>query len=64
MRTLNTNELKFVSGGEGTCGSDDGGNVIVGVSEPASLGKDLIGIYESLIEATSYMIERVANAFG
>jgi len=63
MRTLNTNELNFVSGGEGTCGPIDGGNVLIGVSEPDSLGNDLIGIYEGVIQAFSYMIERVANAF-
>ena len=65
MRTLTTNELKFVSGGEGTCtpeNSGGGGNSYGGVSEPADIGTDLIAIYEGLIEATSYMIERVANA--
>lgn len=63
MRTLNTNELNFVAGGAGTCGPDDGNeNIYGGISEPNDLGRDLIAIYESLIEATSYMFERVANA--
>ena len=60
MRELNTAELEFVSGGEGVCTPENSGNVIAGVSEPSSLGKDLIDIYEGLIEATSYVIERVA----
>lgn len=62
MRELTSCELSLVAGGgEDQC-SDGGGNSIVGVTDPTSLGQELIQIYESLIEATSYVIERVANA--
>ena len=63
MRELETSELDFVSGGL-VCTPADGGNVFYGVSQPNTLGRDLISIYEGLIEATSYMFERVANAWG
>ena len=62
MRELTRCELSLVAGGgEDQC-SDGGGNSIVGVTDPTSLGTELIQFYESLIEATSYVIERVANA--
>ena len=70
MRALTMEEIQFVAGGSGDCssGGDSGGdsgdgNNIGGISEPESLGKDLINIYEGLVEATSYIIERVAEAF-
>ena len=65
MRTLNTNELSFVSGGEGTCGPADGasvGNEYGGIVDTKTVGDEIIDLYEGLIQATSYMIERVANA--
>jgi len=65
MRTLNTNELNFVSGGEGTCGPADGlsaGNEYGGIMDTGTVGDEIIQLYEGLIQATSYMIERVANA--
>jgi hypothetical protein len=62
MRELTKAELEFVSGGGDEC-SDEGGNNIVGVTDSKSLGEDLINIYEGLVEATSHIIERVANAF-
>jgi hypothetical protein len=34
------------------------------VTDTSTLGEDLIEIYEGLVEATSYVIERVANALG
>jgi len=52
--------MNFVSGAGDDCSS--GGNNIGGVTEPSSLGNDLIEIYEGLVSATSYVIERVANA--
>lgn len=60
MRELTLNEMSFVSGAGNDCSS--GGNTIIGVSDSESLGKDLINIYEGLVSATSYVIERVANA--
>lgn len=62
MRLLTVNELQMVSGGEGQCTPSDGGNDIGGVTDPDSLGSDLIVIYEALVAATSHVIERVADA--
>lgn len=61
MRELTEMELQFVSGGSGVC-TEDSANTIAGVSNFADVGDNLIDFYEGLIEATSYMIERVANA--
>lgn len=62
MRELTMNEMRLVSGAGDECPSG-GGNNYGGVTEPSSVGEDMIGIYEGLIEATSYIIERVANSF-
>ena len=59
MRELTLNEMNLVSGAEDDCG---GGNNIGGVTDPSSLGQDIIEIYEGLVEATSYIIERVVEA--
>jgi hypothetical protein len=59
MRELTLNEMSFVSGAGDDCSS--GGNNIGGVTDSGSLGSDLINIYEGLVSATSYIIERVAN---
>lgn len=61
MRELTIAELDFVTGAGDECSSGDG-NTYGGVSDTGSIGKDLIEIYEGLVEATSYIIERVANA--
>ena len=66
MRELTTSEMDFVAGGTGVCTAEDsasGGNNYGGVTNTSSLGQDLINIYEGLVEATSHVIERVANAF-
>ena len=65
MRELTTLEMGFVSGAGDGCSapSEDSGNNIGGVTDSGSLGQDLINIYEGLVEATSHIIERVANAF-
>jgi hypothetical protein len=55
MRELTISEIGFVGGAAG--------NNYGGVTDTASLGQDIIEIYEGLVEATSYIIERVANAF-
>ena len=62
MRELTMQELGFVAGATGTCSADDGGNDIGGVTDSESLGKDLVNIYEGLVQAASHIIERVANA--
>lgn len=60
MRELNTAELDLVSGGVGMCTP---GNSYGGVTDPGSLGSDLIQLYEGLVFATSHVIERVAKAW-
>lgn len=64
MRELTMSEIGFVGGAAEQCRSDQGGNNYGGVTDTASLGQDIIEIYEGLVEATSYVIERVANALG
>ena len=64
MRELTATEMNFVSGAGEDCPEDSGesGNNIGGVTDSGSLGQDLINIYEGLVQATSHVIERVANA--
>lgn len=62
MRELTASEIGLVSGAAGDCSSGDGGNNIAGVTQPETIGTDLIEIYEGLVAATSHIIERVANA--
>jgi hypothetical protein len=64
MRELTVSEIGFVGGGAEQCSSDQSGNNYGGVTDTGSLGDDLIEIYEGLVQATSYVIERVANALG
>jgi hypothetical protein len=59
MRELTSSEIKRVAGAGDEC---SGGNNYGGVTEPDSLGDDLIDIYEGLVAVTSYMIERIAKA--
>lgn len=62
MRELTMSEIEFVSGGADECTSEEGGNEYAGVTNTESVGKDLINIYEGVVEAASHIIERVANA--
>ncbi|MCP5089379.1 MAG: hypothetical protein GY949_00495 [Gammaproteobacteria bacterium] len=62
MRELTMSEMDFVSGGTGVCTSEDSGNDYGGITNTATLGQELIEIYEGVVEATSHVIERVANA--
>ena len=64
MRNLTKDEIQMVAGAGDECSSDGGGgqNEYAGVTDPGSLGKDLIKLYEGLVEATSYVMERVAKA--
>lgn len=67
MRNLTMAEIDFVTGGTGVCtpdnsGGGSSGNTYNGISDTSSIGKDIINAYEGLVEATSHIIERVANA--
>jgi len=62
MRELTVSELDFVSGGIGVCTPENSGNDFGGITDTSSVGQDIINIYEGLVEATSHIIERVANA--
>ena len=64
MRELTGMELGFVSGGTGECTAESSGsgNSFGGVSDTSSFADDLINLYEGVVQATSYVIERVANA--
>ncbi len=64
MRELTLNEIGYVGGATEQCRSDQSGNNYGGVTDTGSVGQDIIEIYEGLVEATSYIIERVANALG
>lgn len=63
MRELTKTELTFVSGaGDLECTPSDSGNNYGGVSNTGGFGGDLINLYEGAVQATSHVIERVANA--
>lgn len=63
MRELSIAELDVVAGGTGECTPENsGGNDFLGGASPKDVGDHLIDIYEGLVEATSHVIERVANA--
>ena len=64
MRELTVSEIGFVGGGAEQCRSDQSGNNYGGITDTGSIGGEIIEIYEGLVEATSYIIERVANALG
>ena len=62
MRELSVNEIGFVGGAAEQCRSDQSGNNYGGITDTQSIGREIIEIYEGLVEATSYIIERVADA--
>ena len=62
MRDLTMEEISRVSGGAGECTAEQSGNSYGGITETSTLGQDLVEIYEGMVEAMSYAIERVANA--
>ena len=62
MRELTMSEIGIVSGAGRGCSSGEGRNSFGGVTNPGSLGQDLIDIYEGLVAVTSHIIERIANA--
>ncbi len=63
MRELTSSELSFVSGAGDGC-SGGSGNNIGGVTNSGNFGRDLINIYEAVVQATSHVIERVADAWN
>ncbi len=63
MRELNSSELTFVSGAGDGC-SGGSGNDLGGVTDAESLGRDLVNIYEGVVQAVSHVIERVADAWN
>lgn len=64
MRELTASEIGFVGGAAEQCRQEQGGNNYGGVTDTSSFGDDLVEIYEGLVQLTSHMIERVANALG
>ena len=64
MRSLTAIEMSWVSGGaEVTATAGTKGASVTVKSDTGSFGKDLIAVYEGLVEATSHVIERVASVF-
>lgn len=61
MRELTMGEIGRVTGGGGTCPSDEGNN-LGGIGDAESFGDYLINVYDGLVAATSYVIERVAES--
>lgn len=59
MRELTNNEIHVISGGTGVCTPE---NSYGGVTNPSSVGRDLINVYEGLVMFTSHVIERVLKA--
>ncbi len=63
MRSLTANEVEWVSGGAEA--SVAVGPVKVEASgDTKNFGQALINLYEGAVEATSHVIERVANCFN
>jgi len=56
MRELTVSEMSIVSG---ACSEDGGDGAVIGLPRE---GSDLSAVYEGLVEATSYLIEWVADA--
>ena len=62
MRDLTMVEVGLVSGGNDSCSAEDSGNNYGGVTDTTTLGRDMINAYEAVVEAVSYVMERVAKA--
>ena len=62
MRELTMEEISRVSGGTGECTAQQSGNNYGGITETNTIGQELVEIYEGVVEAASYVIERVARA--
>jgi len=64
MRELTTSEVSCVSGGTGVCTPESSDpNAYGGITNTQTVGGEIINLYEGLVEATSYIIERVATSF-
>lgn len=59
MRELKLEELSSVAGAGDSCNE---GNSYGGINNTNTITDELIAIYESLVAATSHVIERVATA--
>jgi hypothetical protein len=64
MRHLSERELGFVCGAEGQCTPENSPNNYGGVTNPTTVGGDLVNVYEGVVAAVSHIIERVANALN
>jgi len=68
MRDLTMNEIGFISGGNGDSGAvsteqcKPDGNGSSALGDQSSLAQDITNAYEGAIEATVYVMERVADA--
>ena len=63
MRDLSMNEIRMVSGAGDECSSGaSDGNSYGTINDTTTVGDEIINLYEGLVEATSHIIERVANA--
>jgi len=62
MRELTLNEIEMVSGAGDECPGDTSGNSIEGISNFEKFGDDMVALYDGLVQVTSHIIERVANA--
>lgn len=62
MRSLTVSEVEWVSGGAEVTVSIGKASVTV-KGETGDFGTGLINLYEGAIDATSHVIERVADAF-
>ncbi len=61
MRELTLNELQFVTGAGDECEDEGGSPEVLGIPSD-DIADTIIDVYEGLVEATSHIIERVANA--
>jgi hypothetical protein len=61
MRELTLSEIQMVSGAGDECPAGSGNN-IEGISNFQQIGDDLVALYEGVVQVTSHIIERVANA--
>ena len=64
MRELTLNEMQWVSGAGDDCSNDggDGASPLGPIQNTETIGEQAIDVYEGMIELTSHIIERVAEA--
>lgn len=64
MRSLLMQEIEAVSGGAEVTASVGSCSGVTVKSDSKGFGQALIDVYEGLVDATSHVIERVANALS